>query len=533
MPSLENRKLSLGCSTNIDSIICRSGSIHTGIPLLLDAAGGGLSPPAFAARVRQLAGGIRRLGVESGSVVGLLALNSIAYAETICATICAGLISAPLNLRWSLPELDYAVNDAGIEILVVDGTFLDLARKLLAQNRIVRHLVLIGDGEGGADVTPYEDLFAEKAPLDLERDSATPCLISYTGGTTGFPKGVVHSHSSLVASAMNMAAASIPSKNRTYLIGVPLFHVSGFAFLFARLLQLDPMVIIPQFRPDVVARVVRDLGVEEMGLVPTMLQMLVADPAFDPADYASLRHIYYGASPISQALLGQVAAAFQGVDLTQVYGMTEVGVITSLGPQFHAGPLARANACGQPLAFTRVQIETEDGRECDEGEVGELVHYGASLMLYYHNKPEETRQAFRNGGLRSGDIGFRDAMGVITLCDRAKDMIISGGENVYSTEVENAVASHPDVGQVAVIGIPDERFGEAVHAVIVPLPGRVPTFESIRSHSHERLAGYKCPRSIELVDHLPVSAMNKILKTVLRDNYLAGQAAALTKEETK
>lgn len=506
---------------NIEQIIERCALVNTGQPILRESSKTGLTPPEFANRVRGLAAGLAGLQLRPQAVIGLLALNSIAYAEALCATICAGLVIAPLNLRWSLAELNYAVSDAHIEVLIVDRTFHPLAKQLVATNPNIRHLYVIGEAHDESGFQSLELLFSEPLPLFLGRNPETPCLISYTGGTTGFPKGVVHTHGSLVSSALNMATASIPSKGRSYLIGVPLFHVSGFAFLFSRLLQLDPMVILPQFKADLVAEAVREMEIAEMGLVPTMLQMLISDPAFNVGDFASLKRIYYGASPISAALLRQVADTFDHVELTQVYGMTEVGVIMALGPQFHVGPLARPEACGQPLALSEVRIERNDGALCVEGEIGELVHYGPSLMAHYHNKPEETRQAFRNGGMRSGDAGFRDAMGVITLCDRVKDMVISGGENVYSVEVENAVASHPDVSMVAVIGVPDERFGEAVHAVIVPRPGANPTLEAIRSHCQDILAGYKCPRSIELVDALPLSAMNKVLKNALRENYSA------------
>lgn len=505
---------------NIEQVIARCASISTGQPILQESSTIGLTPPEFADRVQGLAAGLAGLQLRPQAVVGLLAMNSIAYAETLCATICAGLVSAPLNLRWSLSELSYAVSDANIEVLVVDRTFHSLAEQLAATNPNIRHLYVIGEAHDEGGFQSLELLFSEPTPLFLGRNPETPCLISYTGGTTGFPKGVVHTHTSLVSAALNMATASIPSKGQSYLIGVPLFHVSGFAFLFARLLQLDPMVILPQFKAELVAEAVREMNIAEMGLVPTMLQMLISDPAFNVGDFTSLRRIYYGASPISAALLQRVADTFDHVELTQVYGMTEVGVIMALGPQFHSGPLARPGACGQPLTLSDVRIERGNGEVCAEGEIGELVHYGPSLMAQYHNKPEETQQTFRNGGLRSGDAGFRDSMGVITLCDRVKDMVISGGENVYSVEVENAVASHPDVLMVAVIGVPDERFGEAVHAVIVPRPGTDPKFETIRSHCQDILAGYKCPRSIQLVDALPLSAMNKILKNVLRDNYV-------------
>lgn len=501
---------------NIQTLITGLTARDEGKHLLVELEGRRCSSPKFAERVTRLASGLLGLKLPPKAVVGILATNSIAYAEALCATICAGLISAPLNLRWSLNELDYAVSDAEIGVLFVDANFLPVAQQLQTLNGRIRDIVLMGAIEAPDGVIAGETLFGVPMTLDCEQDPLAPCLISYTGGTTGFPKGVVHTHRSVLAAATNMAIAAVPGKRMSYLIGVPMFHVSGFGFLFTRLLQTGTMVILPQFRPDLVSAAVRDLQVEEMGLVPTMLQMLISDPAFNPSDFASIKRIYYGASPISEALLEQIMATFEGVELVQVYGMTEVGVVISLSPQFHSGELARLKACGQAMALTTIRIEDDKGRECGVGETGELVHYGPTLMSHYHKKPDETAETFRHGGLRSGDAGFKDEMGVIFLQDRVKDMIVSGGENVYSAEVENAIASHPEVAMVAVIGIPDERFGEAVHAVIVPKPGCTPILEAIRAHAQALIAGYKCPRSIELRDGLPMSAMNKVLKAELR-----------------
>ncbi|MEN8658212.1 MAG: AMP-binding protein [Marivita sp.] len=501
---------------NIDKIIIHLARTDEGNPLFADLAGRSLSAPSFANRVRQMVSGLRRLGLKPGAKVALLALNSIEYAETICGTICAGMVTVPLNIRWSPKELAFAIEDAGVEALIVDDNFLPTVPTIQSLTRQIKIVAHIGLADTPHSAVKYEELFDSYADLDPDRNPATECLISYTGGTTGFPKGVVHTHASLLASAGNMAINGTPSKGATYLIGVPMFHISGFGFLFARLLQNETLAIVPLFRPDLVIAAVKSLKVDEIGLVPTMLQMLMADPDFDAKDFQNIKRIYYGASPITEALLTQVMDAFKGAEMVQLYGMTEVGVICFLGPQFHCGPLARLAAAGQEGPLARIQIEDENGNEVANGEAGEVVIYGTSVMARYHDRPEQTEEAIRNGGLRSGDVGYKDELGVIFLLDRVKDMIVSGGENVYSAEVENAIASHPDVALVAVIAIPDEKFGEAVHAVIVAKNGREPTFESIREHAKEMISGYKCPRSIELIDEMPLSAMNKVLKTELR-----------------
>jgi len=448
--------------------------------------------------------------------VALLALNSIEYAEIVCATICAGMIIVPLNLRWSPKELAFAIDDACVDVLIVDDTFLPAVSSVEKITSQIKTVVHFGKADAVSGSVKYEDLFGSEADLEPNRDPATECLISYTGGTTGFSKGVVHTHASLMASAENMAINGTPSKGATYLIGVPMFHVSGFGFLFTRLLQNETLAIIPLFRPDLVIAAVKSLKIDEIGLVPTMLQMLLGDPDFEAEEFRNIQRIYYGASPITEALLKQVMEAFTGAELVQLYGMTEVGVICFLGPQFHSGPLARLSAAGQEGPLAQIRIEDEKGREVSQGNAGEVVIYGPSVMTRYHNQSEKTEETIRNGGVRSGDVGYKDDLGVIYLLDRVKDMIVSGGENVYSAEVENAISSHPEVLQVAVIAIPDKTFGEAVHAVIVPKVGCIPNIDSIRDHAKKAIAGYKCPRSIELVETMPLSAMNKILKTELR-----------------
>ncbi|MEP4702737.1 MAG: AMP-binding protein, partial [Parasphingorhabdus sp.] len=267
---------------------------------------------------------------------------------------------------------------------------------------------------------------------------------------------------------------------------------------------------------------VTKFGVNELGFAPTMMQMLMEDEAFNAKDFKSVSRVLYGSSPISAGLMAQLKKNFPKAGFVQAYGMTEAGICVFLAPQFHIGDLARIDAAGQPGApSVRICIEDENGNEVPQGESGEIVFYSPSVMAEYQNNPSATAEAKRNGGLRSGDIGYLDDMGVLFVKDRMKDMIITGGENVYSVEVESAVSTHPDVAMVAVIGIPDEKWGETVHAVIVPAGDKEPKLEDIQTHVKDQIAGYKSPRSISVVKELPLSPMNKVLKHELRNRVTA------------
>jgi len=511
----------------INRIIGYACDVNPGLPAFVGLDGVEVSYAQFGEATRRVAGGVAALEPRAGASVGILALNSIPYLEVFLGAMWGGRVAVPLNIRWSGRELAYAIEDAGIEVLFVDDQFAPLVEQIRALAPRLRQVVHMGvrptppgmvDGAGVRSAEPID-------PVPVTAD--TVAAVVYTGGTTGFPKGVMHTQGSLLASAANCLCFGSPAKGSRYLLAVPLFHVGGYGLAFAQLLNGGTLVPLPMFRPDLVRTAVLQRGVDSIGLVPTMLGMLMDAPGFAAVDYAGIRAFAYGASPMPLPLLRRVMETFPHAQLTQVYGMTEVGVATMLPDHWHRGPQARVTAAGQPGPLYKVRIEDPDGRELPRGQLGEVVFYGPGVMKGYLNKPEATAEALRGGGMHSGDAGIMDEDGVITLLDRIKDMIVTGAENVYSVEVENAVAKHPAVAMCAVIGIPDEKFGEGVHAVAVLKPGAALTIDELRAHCATLIAGYKCPRSLELRDAMPLSAMGKILKADLRAPHWAGRGRRL------
>jgi acyl-CoA synthetase (AMP-forming)/AMP-acid ligase II len=508
----------------INQVVRGACDVEPGVPAFVALDGREVRFGEFGAAVRRVAGAISVFAPRPGACIGILALNSIRYLEAYFGAMWAGRVAVPLNVRWSLAELVYALADAGIEVLFVDEQFASLVPDLRAGAPRIRYVVYLGEHETPVGLVPYADLEASE-PVDAASVTAdTVASVVYTGGTTAFPKGVMHTQGSLLASALNCVALGTPPRETRYALAMPLFHVGGYALAAAQLLQRGTVVVLPLFKPDLVRRAVRECGAEYVGLVPTMLGMLMDADGFDAADYRHLRGFAYGASPIPAALLQRAMETFPHASFTQVYGMTEVGVVAMLHDRWHRGPDASIAATGQPGPFYSVSIVDADGRELPRGQMGELVIRGPGVMRGYLNRPEATAEALRDGGMHSGDAGIIDAAGVVTLLDRVKDMIVTGAENVYSVEVESAVSQHPSVAQCAVIGLPDARYGERVHAVVVLRAGTTLTLEELRAHCTRLIAGYKCPRSFEVREVLPLSALGKVLKSELREPHWQGHA---------
>jgi len=491
----------------------------------------------LADRVARLAGALQQLGLKDGERVALLSLNAVRYIEYDLAVPWAGGVLNPVNTRWSPAEILYSFDDSGTAILIVDETFKALGPQLARDAATIRHVIYAGDGETPEGMLDYETLIAQSAPVpDAHRNGDDLAGIFYTGGTTGFPKGVMLSHNNLCICAMSSLALGRSGRDAVYLHVMPMFHLADFAVTTSLLLSGGSHVVLPGFSPQQTAETIAHERVNEIMLAPTLIQMLVdwieQNPeASGKLDLTCLKRLTYGASPISQTLLRRAQATFPGIELFQGYGMTELSpVATTLGPEDHteeAFQSGRMKSAGKPALCAQVKIVDPQDDELPRGQIGEIAVRGPHVMLGYWNKPEATAEALRNGWMHTGDMGYMDEAGYVYVVDRLKDMIISGGENVYSAEVENALASHPAVAQSAVIGIPSQKWGEAVHAVVVLKPGVTATAESIQAHCKERIAGYKCPRSVEFRDALPVSGVGKVLKTELRKPYWDKQARAV------
>lgn len=475
----------------------------------------------FIDRVARLAGALRALGVGPGDRVGMLALNSDRYIEFLFATLWAGGAVNPVNCRWSAPEIAFSLDDCDTRVLIVDDAFAPMVQTLRELSSSLKTVIRAGEYAELDDSHDYEALIAAHAPVeDALRRGDDLAAVLYTGGTTGRPKGVMLSHANFVLNSMGLGASEPHAGSTPALHVAPMFHVSGTAAAFQLAFRGAPQVVLPAFDPGEALRLIEKHRIGDVFLVPTMLRWMVDHPERPSRDTTSLLHIRYGAAPIDSKLLNDAMAAFPGVDFMQLYGQTECGpVVTALSPVEHRPETrneTRLRSAGRPIVTAEVRIVGADGAEAAVGAVGEIAVRGPSVMLGYWNRPEETAAALRDGWMHTGDAGTMDADGFVYVVDRVKDMIISGGENVYSAEVENALSLAPGVAACSVIAVPDEQWGERVHAVVVAAPGATLEEKALQDFCRQRIAGYKIPRSFEFVEALPLSPAGKVLKHVLR-----------------
>ena len=474
-------------------------------------------------QVARLAAALRELGATPGERFAILALNSDRYHEALLAAAWSGAVIVPLNVRWAVPENSFALRDAGARVLLVDDAFAAMVPQLREQCEALTSVVHIGDGPTPAGCLGLEDLLAAHEPAqDVGADGQDLFGIFYTGGTTGAPKGVMLSHDNLMVNSLaSLATHHVIGRGRL-LHAAPMFHLADVAAWNFGLIHGATHIMVPAFEPAAVCRAVEEHDVTDALLVPTMIQMLVDHPETADHDLSGVQRILYGASPMSEAVLDRAMKVFTGADFTQAYGMTELApVMTLLLPEDHRDPALRRSA-GRAITELEVRIVDAFDVEVPRGEVGEVIVRGDSVMLGYWNREEETAAALRGGWMHTGDGAYMDERGYVFIVDRVKDMIVTGGENVYSVEVENVVAQHPAVAACAVIGVPDDGFGERVHAVVVLQPGTSLTAEELTDFCRPHIANYKLPRSVEVVDALPMSGAGKILKRELRNQHWTG-----------
>ncbi|NKQ54184.1 long-chain fatty acid--CoA ligase [Amycolatopsis sp. K13G38] len=474
-----------------------------------------------AARVARLAGALRDLGVGAGDRVAMLSLNSDRYHEYLLAVPWAGAVLNPVNIRWSIREIAHSLADSDSRVVLVDDAFAPLVPGLRERYPQLRTVIHCGDAATPADALSYEDLLDSTDPVeDARRSGGELAGLFYTGGTTGFPKGVMLSHTNLVTSALGAAGTGFMYRPGARLLhAAPMFHLADLSGWIAVTLLGGTHIIVPAFDPVAVLSAIERHRVTEVLLVPVMIQALIDHPDLDRHDLSSVRAVLYGASPIARPALERAMAALPNAGFTQAYGMTELAPIaTLLGPDDHRLPGLLSSA-GRAAPHAEVRVVGPDGDPVPTGTVGEVVVRGDAVMLGYWNQPAETRAALRHGWMHTGDGGYLDENGYLFIADRIKDMIVSGGENVYSVEVENVIAAHPAVAACAVIGVPDETWGERVHAVIVRRQGADVTADEIRAHTKALIAGYKAPRTVDFAESLPVSGAGKVLKRELRKRY--------------
>ncbi|HET9782257.1 MAG TPA: AMP-binding protein [Candidatus Dormibacteraeota bacterium] len=455
------------------------------------------------------AGLVEELKIEPGDRVAILDKNSDDYVELLFALDKAGAVACPVNWRLTAREVGDVVADAKPKALVLSEELRANADEVSCRILSYRELPRV---KGGAD--PRRD----------REDAVTWQL--YTSGTTGLPKGAMLTNANLLTltGSLPMEVKGFEEYGRS-LVAMPLYHIGGCGWALAAMAAGCTAVITREFVPAEILRVIIEEKVNTAFLVPAALLFLTSLPESQGADYSALKNIAYGASPITPELLKRAIATFQ-CRFTQVYGLTETtGAVTFLQHEDHVG--ARFLSCGRSGFGHELKIFGPDDRELPLGEIGEIVYRGPGTMAGYWGKERDTDAAIRDGWFHTGDAGTMDDDDFIYIKDRMKDMIISGGENIYPAEIEGVLAGHPDVADVAVIGVPDDTWGESVKAIVIRRPGSELTAELLVEWAHQRLAGYKRPRSVDFVESIPRNPSGKILKKELRAPYWAGMERAV------
>jgi acyl-CoA synthetase (AMP-forming)/AMP-acid ligase II len=460
-------------------------------------------------------------GVTPGDRVALLDKSAPSFFAVLFGTLKARAVLVPLNYRLAPPELAWIIADAGARVVFAAREFQAGVAPLLGDLDAPPACVGLDGGEPGWP--ELGEWSAPHPPRDpgLDVRDADALLQMYTSGTTGRPKGVIVNQSGWTAfsAVMNQAPWARHEADDLRLSCMPLYHVAGAYPALVSLEQGGQIVLTREVNPPELVALLKDAGITNTLMAPVVIQFLLQVPGVDAAPYPNLRTISYGASPISEAVLKRAMAVF-GCDFVQVYGLTEnMGGGTVLDAADHDPALGRLRSCGKPYPGGEARVVDAAGRPLPPGEVGEIQFRAPWTMAGYWQRPQETAAALEGGWLHTGDAGYFDEDGYLFIHDRIKDMIVTGGENVYPAEVENALFGHPAVADAAVIGIPDERWGEAVHAIVVPKPDAAVTEAELVAHARSLIAGYKVPRSVAFADALPRNASGKILKHELRAPY--------------
>jgi fatty-acyl-CoA synthase len=492
----------------------------------LRAEGKALSYKELDARFDRIAAAFSRLGVIAGARVAILMANRTEYIEGLGGVMRLGAIAVPLNFRLVAAEVAHLLDDSGANLLMVDAERVDMAREAVATTKSPAVIVVVGQTAPSGCYGWADILGGALAPPPISAETveawepAAPAAIMYTSGTTGRPKGAVLTHLNLLMSTMAfMRTTRSLGNGGTSLCAAPIFHIAGLAKVVPAL-TLGQTVVLPvsrTFDPAGILDLLESEQVTDMFLVPTQWQAMCDLP--DIAERSlHLRAVTWGASPALPSTMDAMARSFPDVPFTAVFGQTEMSPVTCVLDGEDA--TRKFGSVGLPVPAVDVRVVDEEMRDVENGQVGEIVYRGPSMMSRYWNNPEATAEATRGGWFHSGDLVRRDDDGFVFVVDRKKDMIISGGENIYSTEIEDVIDAHPKVREVAVIGVPHPRWVETPLAVIVPISAQdPPTEDDIEAWCRERLASYKKPSAIRIVDALPRNVSGKVLKTDLRTRF--------------
>ncbi|BBY95487.1 acyl-CoA synthetase [Mycobacterium gallinarum] len=474
------------------------------------------------ARSNQVAQAFRAAGVGFGDRVAFIEKNGAEFFEVMFGLTKLGAVGVPVNWRLAAPEMLHIIEDAQACMVVVGSQFFGHLEAVEDQLTTVGDILAIGAHDRWPSFEdwlaghPIEDPYVTTGPDDI-------AFLMYTSGTTGLPKGVMLSNGNYLCKSSGIAGQWRFTDDSVSLAVMPMFHMAGSGWVFVGMYEGATTVVLRDVDPAAILDSVVRHRITNLLLVPAVIQMMLGAPEVESADFSSVRAIVYGASPITDDVLVKGLDRF-GCEFIQVYGLTETtGSVTQLDVHDPSRRPELLRSCGKPYPWVELRIVGDDGCEVPTGTVGEVWTRSAQNMHGYWNNPDATAATVTDDGwLKTGDAGYVDHDGFVYLHDRKKDMIVSGGENVYPTEVENVLMTHPGVGDVAIIGIPDERWGEAVKAVVVPVAGAAPTEAELIAYARERLAGFKLPKSVDFAEVLPRNPSGKLLKRALREPYWAG-----------
>ncbi|MBA7653635.1 Long-chain-fatty-acid--CoA ligase [subsurface metagenome] len=479
----------------------------------------------FNARVNSLIHALQAAGVKKGNVIGILSWNCLEYADVYGAAMKGGFIASPFNPRLQASELDYLINYSEANTLFVGPELVEIVNSLRSHLPKVKHFISF---EGSApNMIAHGDLLAthSRQEPDVQVDEDDPVGIIYTSGTTGVPRGALYTHRRFMEDSKTRVIDTGMQPGDKHILISPLFHIAGNTYFRASLYSGGCDVILKFFDPAATLQIIQNERATHIELVPTHLIAMLSQPDVDKYDISSMKLMWYAASPMPLEVLKKGIKAF-GPIFAQGYGQTESGpMISCLSKEDHnvldrpEEEQKKLMSAGKPDIGVHVRIVDDHGNDVKPGELGEIIVRSKQIMVGFWRKPDETSKTITDGWLHTGDVGYYDEKGYIYIVDRKRDMIVSGGENVYPREVEEIVYQHPSVLEVAVIGIPDPYWVEGVHAVVTLKEGASLTAEELIDFCKQRLARYKAPKSVEFVNSLPKNPAGKILKRQLRGKY--------------
>jgi long-chain acyl-CoA synthetase len=515
---------------NVYDILRRSAKLSPQA-LALSCQGHEYNYSEFRERVLRLAGFMDGLGITKGDRVAVLMMNCHRYLEFYYATARLGALIVPMNTRLSEGELSYILNDSEASMVAVDKYMLPILESIKGHLKTVDNFIYTSDDDTPEGMLDYEGALAGATPFEREVpvENDHPAGLFYTSGTTGGPKGVILTHMNCVSNTYHVLITFGYKESDVYMHACPMFHLADGPLSHPITMVGGKHTFLPSFDAKLALETIEKEKVSVTLFIPTMVNFIINHPDFENHDLTSLRLINYGGSPMPVELLRKAMSKI-GPIFRQSYGLTETApLLTSLPPEEHVldGPehrVRRLASCGREVAGVEVRVVNDEGSDVKPGEVGEIITRGPNIMKGYWRKPEETAAALRGEWLYTGDMATVDEENFVFIVDRKKDMIITGGENVFSTEVENMLYTHPAILEAAVVGVPDEKWGEAIKAIVVLKEGCSATEQEIIDYCRDNLTHYKCPRSVEFYDgdQLPKSGSGKILKAQLREKYWGG-----------